>query len=75
MVKNKNISDEYKDKIRRFPEGQSGISKAKRQRMAAEELLEDPKEYSFSIDEYPDKYRKLKKEQILDLVREEDDDE
>ena len=43
--------------------------------MAAEELLEDPKEYSFSIDEYPDKYRKLTEEQVLDLVREEDDDE
>ena len=70
-----NISDKHQDKIRRFPEGQSGISKAKRQRMEAEELLEDPYKYSFSTDEHPDKYRKLTEEQILNLVREEDDDE
>ena len=71
----KNISDEHKDRIRRFPEGQSGISEAKRQRMATEELSKDPNKYSFSIGEYPDKYEKLTKEQILNLVREEDDDE
>ena len=66
----KNISDEHKDKIRRFPEGKSEISEAEKQRMAAEELLEDMK------NGYPlfpvDDTTKLIKE-IVDSVRGVDD--